>query len=83
MCGRSCRVDKCRNWVFEVLKETKFLLPQSEMIERSEFKRSAASFLDVSNSCGFGCLKGRGIVQSSVISIGVDRIVCSGKIIDE
>ncbi len=50
------KVDRCRNWVFEALKETKFLLPQSEMIERSEVKRSVASFLYVSNSCGFGCL---------------------------
>ncbi len=41
---------------FEVLKETKFLLPHSEIIKRSEVKRSAASFLDVSNSSGFGCL---------------------------
>ncbi len=29
------------------LKETKFLLPQSEIIARSEVKRSAASFLDI------------------------------------
>ncbi len=40
------------SWVFEALKETNFLLPQSEIIERFEVKRSAASFLDVSNSCG-------------------------------
>ncbi len=80
LCGRSCRVHRCRNWVFEALKETKFFLPQSEMIERSKVKLSVASFLDVS----WLSLKGCGIVQSGVIGTGVDRTVCQGKkIIDK
>ncbi len=41
---------------FKALKETKFILPQTEMIERSKVNRSTTSFLDVSNSCGIGCL---------------------------
>ncbi len=84
--GLECKKKKKKK---KKLKETKFLLPLSEMIERSEVKHSVASFLDVSNSCRFCCLlkdvdKRRGIVQSGVISIGVDRTVCQGKkIIDE
>ncbi len=36
--------------VFEALKETRFFVPQSEIIERSDVKRSAASFVDICNS---------------------------------
>ncbi len=41
---------------FEALKETRFLVPQSEPTERSEVKCSAASVLDMCSSCRFGCL---------------------------
>ncbi len=52
---------------FEALKETKFLLPHQEMIEKSEVKRSEASFLDISSSCGFGCLL-KDVEQCRVVS---------------
>ncbi len=45
-----------KKFSFEALKETNFLLPQSDIMESSEVKSSVTSFLDVSNSCGFGCL---------------------------
>ncbi len=42
--------------IFEALKDTKFLLPQSEIIERSKVKRFAASSIELFNSCGLGRL---------------------------
>ncbi len=47
MFGRLYRVDRWINWVFEASKDTKFLIPQLEMIARSEVKRSAASSLSL------------------------------------
>ncbi len=40
----------------EFLKNTKFFLPQSEIMERSEVKRSAAFNLELFNPCWLGRL---------------------------
>ncbi len=63
MSRRGCQVDRWRKWVFEALKETKFLLPHSEIIERSEVKRLVASSLELCSSCWMGLLlKGGGVM---------------------
>ena len=43
--GRFCSVDSCRNWVYEALNRTRFVLSQSETSERSELKCPIASRL--------------------------------------
>ena len=52
--GSLCRVNRWRNLAFEALKDTKFLLPHSEIIERSEVKGSTASSLEACNTCWEG-----------------------------
>ncbi len=50
------------------------------MIERSEVKRSAASFLNICSSCRLGTVKGRGIVQSGV-TIGDGAVIGAGAVV--
>ncbi len=47
MSGRGYRVDKWRQWVFEALKETKFLLLHSGIIERLASSRLVVSSLEL------------------------------------
>ena len=54
--GKLCRVDRWRNWVFEALNNTKFALPQSEILERSEVRRSEASLRELCTSWKVGRL---------------------------
>ena len=53
---RLCRVDNCRNCVFEALNRARFALPQSETSQRSEVRHSIASQLESLNSCWVGRL---------------------------
>ena len=46
-----CRVDSCRNCVFEALNKTRFALPQSKTSERSEVNRPIASRFESFHSC--------------------------------
>ncbi len=60
---------------FEALKDTRFLLSQSEMRARSEVKRSVSLESCKSFRVGF--------LPREVEKCKVDRTVCYGKIIDK
>ena len=53
------------------MNNTKFALPQSEILERSEVRRSEASLRELFTS--WSSMERRGKVQGGIISIGVDR----------
>ena len=54
---------------FEALNNTKFVLPQSEILERSEVRCSEASLRELYASS----MERRRKVQDGIISIGVER----------
>lgn len=82
MFGRLCGVDRSR--VFEALKATMFLLPQSEMVVRSKVKGSVAS----SQESYIYFLLGRPFIRISfamlsiIFDVIMDWTVCFGKIIN-
>ncbi len=67
------------------MKDTRFLLPQSEIRARSEVKRSATSSLESRKSCRVGLLS-KEVEKCKVESSAyewIDKTVCYRKIIDE
>ncbi len=86
--GERCKDEAVKltdeeNGVFETLKDTTLLLPQSEIIAISEVKHLAAFSLGWRICCFVGLLIKHGVLQSGAISISMKIRFCRRKVINK